>query len=104
MIAGRISQDEEGEEEDTGDTRKGRAGGEDINKEFGGVGNGRQRVALWNADGKVEDAYKLGKEEYALSQMALAWWSGAIKTSTNFSIMRDKVPGVNLESRVPVPQ
>ena len=56
------------------------------------------------APGLGEETYKLGKEEYALSQMALAWWSGAIKTSTNFSIMRDKVPGVNLESRVPVPQ
>ena len=56
------------------------------------------------APGLGEETYKLGKEEYALSQMALAWWSGAIKTSTNFSIMRDKVPGVNLDSRVPVPQ
>lgn len=56
------------------------------------------------APGLGEENYRLGKEEYALSQMALAWWSGAIKTSTQLSVMRDRVPGVNLESRVPVPQ
>ncbi|MDA3022460.1 MAG: hypothetical protein O2943_07360 [Actinomycetota bacterium] len=54
--------------------------------------------------GLREETYRLGKEEYALSQMALAWWSGAIKSSTQLSVMRDLVPGVNLESRVPVPQ
>lgn len=31
------------------------------------------------ADGASEDAYKLGREEYALQQMALAWWAGAWK-------------------------
>jgi hypothetical protein len=31
------------------------------------------------ADGTAEDAYKLGREEYALQQMALAWWAGAWK-------------------------
>ncbi len=56
------------------------------------------------APGLGEETYRLGKEEYALSQMALAWWSGAIKTSTQLSVMRDRVPGVNLESRVPVAQ
>ncbi len=31
------------------------------------------------ADGWGEDSYKLGREEYALQQMALAWWAGAWK-------------------------
>ena len=31
------------------------------------------------SDGWGEDSYKLGREEYALQQMALAWWAGAWK-------------------------
>jgi hypothetical protein len=29
------------------------------------------------ADGWAEDSYRLGREEYALQQVALAWWAGA---------------------------
>jgi hypothetical protein len=69
LIAVRISQDEE-EEEDTGDTRKGSARGEDINEGFGGTGNGRQRVVHFgNAFGKVKDQFRpLLEEEERLEE------------------------------------
>jgi hypothetical protein len=43
-----------------------------------------------------EDSYKLGKEEYALQQMALAWWAGAVGRRTPFVVDRTAYPGVSL--------
>ena len=54
--------------------------------------------------GNAEESYKLGKEEYALSQMALAWWAGAVKVGPSMTVTNDPVPGVSLEPVVPIPQ
>jgi hypothetical protein len=35
-----------------------------------------------------EDSYKLGREEYALAQMALAWWAGAWKHGPSMQVDR----------------
>ena len=43
-----------------------------------------------------EDGYKLGREEYALQQMALAWWAGAIGRKTPFEVDRTAYPGISL--------
>lgn len=48
------------------------------------------------ADGPSEDSYRLGKEEYALQQMALAWWAGAIKRGTGMRIDRTAYKGISL--------
>ncbi|MBK9738980.1 MAG: hypothetical protein IPO93_05625 [Actinobacteria bacterium] len=48
------------------------------------------------ADGPSEDSYKLGKEEYALQQMALAWWAGAIKKGTPMRVDDRYYPGISL--------
>jgi hypothetical protein len=58
-----MSQDDD-EEDDTGDTRKGSARGEDINEGFGGTGNGRQRVVHFgNAFEKVKYQFRPRLEE-----------------------------------------
>lgn len=46
--------------------------------------------------GSGEDSYKLGKEEYALQQMALAWWAGAVGRRTPMTVDRKAYPGVSL--------
>lgn len=47
-------------------------------------------------DGPSEDSYRLGKEEYALQQMALAWWAGAIKKGTSMKVDNRYYPGISL--------
>lgn len=47
-------------------------------------------------EGAAEDSYRLGKEEYALQQMALAWWAGAIKRGTGMTIDRTAYKGISL--------
>lgn len=54
--------------------------------------------------GKAEESYKLGKEEYALQQMALAWWAGAVRVGPSMTVTNDPVPGVTLEPVVPIAQ
>ncbi len=48
------------------------------------------------ADGNAEDSYKLGKEEYALQQMALAWWAGSLKHGPSMKIDRTAYQGISL--------
>jgi len=48
------------------------------------------------ADGDAEDSYKLGKEEYALQQMSLAWWAAAVGRGTRMSVDRNGYPGLSL--------
>ncbi len=48
------------------------------------------------ADGRAEESYRLGKEEYALQQMALAWWAGAVKDGTHMEVDTKAYPGVSL--------
>ena len=47
--------------------------------------------------GNAEDSYRLGKEEYALQQMALAWWSGAVKAGPSMTVTNAPVPGTSLQ-------
>lgn len=56
------------------------------------------------ASGAGEETYRLGREEYALQQMALAWWAGAIQTSTRMSVTNKAIPGMDLNPRVPIQQ
>ncbi len=49
--------------------------------------------------GTTEESYRLGKEEYALSQMALAWWAGAIKKGPSMTVTNDAIPGISLAPR-----
>lgn len=63
----------------------------------------------WNdghmyAPGSGEETYRLGKEEYAIQQMALAWYAEAIKRGTKLNVDRSKIPGIDLNPRVPIPQ
>jgi hypothetical protein len=53
------------------------------------------------ADGKVEDAYKLGKEEYALQQVALAWWAGAWVDRPGLKVDKKAYPNIRLDSGYP---
>jgi hypothetical protein len=53
------------------------------------------------ADGKVEDAYKLGKEEYALQQVALAWWAGAWIDRPGLRVDKKSYPNIRLDSGYP---
>jgi hypothetical protein len=50
----------------------------------------------------TEDSYKLGKEEYALQQMALAWWAGAVGRETAFHVDRTAYPGISLGVGTPL--
>ena len=49
--------------------------------------------------GNAEESYRLGKEEYALQQMALAWWSGAVKVGPSMTVTNAQVPGTSLQPR-----
>lgn len=49
--------------------------------------------------GNAEEGYKWGKEEYALSQMALAWWAGAVPSGPKLKVITKAIPGVNLNPR-----
>jgi hypothetical protein len=50
-------------------------------------------------EGKTEEGYRWGKEEYALSQMALAWWAGAVPSGPKLKVITKAIPGVNLNPR-----
>jgi len=57
----------------------------------------------WNdghiyADGNEEESYKLGKEEYALQQLALAWWAGSWKFGPKMQLDTTAYPNVRLDS------
>ena len=56
------------------------------------------------ASGAGEETYKLGKEEYALQQMALAWWATSVKSSTGMKVDKSKIKGIDLNPRVPIDQ
>ena len=49
--------------------------------------------------GNAEEGYRWGKEEYALSQMALAWWAGAVPSGPKLKVITKAIPGVNLNPR-----
>ena len=55
------------------------------------------------ADGPSEESYKLGKEEYALQQMALAWWAGSIKDGLRMRLDTTAYPGISLGRGTPIP-
>lgn len=49
--------------------------------------------------GPEEESYRLGKEEYALQQLALAWWAGAWKANgRSMAVDRNAYPWVRLHS------
>ena len=52
--------------------------------------------------GPTEDSYRLGKEEYALQQMALAWWAGAVGRKTGMSVDRTAYSGISLGLGTPL--
>lgn len=54
-------------------------------------------------EGREEESYRLGKEEYALQQMALAWWAGAVKEGLPMVVDRKAYPGVSLGLGQPLP-
>jgi hypothetical protein len=49
------------------------------------------------ADGNTEDSYKLGKEEYAMQQLALAWWAGSWKFGPKMQVDYSPYPNVRLD-------
>jgi hypothetical protein len=53
--------------------------------------------------GASEDSYKLGREEYALQQMALAWWAGAIKKGTPMTVDTTAYKGLSLGLGTAIP-
>jgi hypothetical protein len=55
------------------------------------------------ADGPTEDSYKLGKEEYALQQMSLAWWAGAIKDGLRMRLDTTAYRGISLGRGTAIP-
>ncbi len=59
----------------------------------------RWRDGHMYAEGPGEESYRLGKEEYALQQMALAWWAGAVKSRLRMTVDRTAYPGVSLGIR-----
>ena len=59
----------------------------------------RWRDGHMYADGPSEDSYRLGKEEYALQQMSLAWWAGAVKERLRMTVDSSPHPGVSLGIR-----
>ncbi len=51
------------------------------------------------APGREEESYRLGKEEYALQQVALAWWAGAWKANgRSMQVDTGAYPWVRLHS------
>lgn len=50
------------------------------------------------APGNDEDSYKLGKEEYALQQLALAWWAGSWKFGPKMKLDTKAYPNIKLDS------
>ncbi len=48
------------------------------------------------ADGPSEESYRLGKEEYALQQMALAWWAGSVKDGLRMRVDTTAYQGISL--------
>lgn len=51
------------------------------------------------APGREEESYRLGKEEYALQQVALAWWAGAWKENgRSMQVDRSAYPWVRLHT------
>jgi hypothetical protein len=48
------------------------------------------------AEGNSEDSYRLGKEEYALQQISLAWWAAAVGTGTRMTVDTTGYPGISL--------
>ena len=53
--------------------------------------------------GPQEESYRLGKEEYALQQLALAWWAGAWKANgRSMAVDRNSYPWVRLHSGYPL--
>ncbi len=56
----------------------------------------RWRDGHMYADGPSEDSYRQGKEEYALQQMSLAWWAGAVKERLRMTVDTSPHPGVSL--------
>lgn len=51
------------------------------------------------APGREEESYRLGKEEYALQQVALAWWAGAWKANgASMQVDTSAYPWVRLHS------
>jgi len=55
------------------------------------------------APGNVEDSYRLGKEEYALQQIALAWWAGSWKAGRAMTIDTKAYPEVRLDRGYELP-
>ncbi len=55
------------------------------------------------ADGPSEESYRLGKEEYALQQMSLAWWASAVKTGLRMTVDTTAYPGISLGTGTPLP-
>ena len=55
------------------------------------------------AEGKSEESYRLGKEEYALQQMALAWWAGAVKDGLRMQVDKRAYEGISLGLGDPLP-
>ena len=55
------------------------------------------------ADGPSEESYRLGKEEYALQQMALAWWAGSVKDGLRMRVDTNAYPGISLGRGSPIP-
>jgi hypothetical protein len=55
------------------------------------------------ADGPSEESYRLGKEEYALQQMSLAWWAGAISDGLRMRLDTTAYKGISLGRGTPIP-
>ena len=49
------------------------------------------------AEGNEEESYKLGKEEYALQQIALAWWAGSWKFGPKMQLDTRAYPNIKLD-------
>ncbi len=49
------------------------------------------------AEGNTEDSYKLGKEEYAMQQLALAWWAGSWKYGPKMKVDYQAYPNIRLD-------
>jgi hypothetical protein len=49
------------------------------------------------AEGNEEESYRLGKEEYALQQLALAWWAGSWKFGPKMQLDTKAYPNIKLD-------